>query len=402
MKFYGELLVLILLLITNGRILFVKKAKRDALVVLGPVSFLLTILQIISWGLDLVSLLSLVMSILVILTNFHALFRYTESLYVDHYSPAMKFWATVTCTLTIIIIAGAVYFSPLEWESDRIGVQETKLRYDGSFRTGFVEATDFQSAEAIVTVFEKKPEIIEEKTETEEIPEGEAVAEVPAAEAAVTEVAVAEPQTDSEAETAQTEDAVEEPVPVSDVVLFIPDKRGDTQYYKPYLQLLAKEGFIVISGDIYSNDCKWLHHFGDNRITRRMFMVFESIMDNQKFMSQREFYTYNISLELDALEKLITERYGEQCRIYLLSDVMGNTAISDFKKGNEEKISGCFCIDSLPEYKTAGYGFIRATDPLLAKYLDCDRDRDGTNAKQIAILTAMQINSDWGVANDIK
>ena len=43
MKFYGELLVIILLLVANGRILFIKNAKKDSLVMLSPFAFLLSI-----------------------------------------------------------------------------------------------------------------------------------------------------------------------------------------------------------------------------------------------------------------------------------------------------------------------------------------------------------------------
>ena len=75
MKFYGELLVIILLLVANGRILFIKNAKKDSLVMLSPFAFLLSIIQILNWGVDIVTLLTLVLSILVLLSNFHALFR---------------------------------------------------------------------------------------------------------------------------------------------------------------------------------------------------------------------------------------------------------------------------------------------------------------------------------------
>ena len=78
MKFYGELLVIILLLVANGRILFIKNAKKDSLVMLSPLGFILSIIQIFNWGLDIVTGLTFVLSVLVLLSNFHALFRYSE------------------------------------------------------------------------------------------------------------------------------------------------------------------------------------------------------------------------------------------------------------------------------------------------------------------------------------
>ena len=96
MKFYGELLVIILLLFANGRIIFLKNAKKDALVMLSPLAFILSIIQMLNWGLDVVIGLTLVLSVLVLLSNFHALFRYSERLYIDHYSILMKIWASIT------------------------------------------------------------------------------------------------------------------------------------------------------------------------------------------------------------------------------------------------------------------------------------------------------------------
>ena len=76
MKFYGELLIIVILLLANGRILFLKNAKKDSLVILSPLGVLLSIIQIFNWGLDAVTFLTLFLSILVLLSNFHALFRY--------------------------------------------------------------------------------------------------------------------------------------------------------------------------------------------------------------------------------------------------------------------------------------------------------------------------------------
>ena len=93
MKFYGELLIFVLLFITNFRVFFAKKPRRDPLTVVAPFTFLLSILQIIAWGVELLTVLGFVIAFLVLISNFHALFRYSEQLYIDRYSPLMKFWA---------------------------------------------------------------------------------------------------------------------------------------------------------------------------------------------------------------------------------------------------------------------------------------------------------------------
>ena len=88
MKVSGEFLIFLLLLITNSRVFFVE-SRKDSVVLLAPLAVLLSVFQIFSWGLDIFTGTALILSILVLFSNFHALYRYFERLYVDHYSPLM-------------------------------------------------------------------------------------------------------------------------------------------------------------------------------------------------------------------------------------------------------------------------------------------------------------------------
>lgn len=324
MKFYGELLVFVLLLITNGRILFVRE-KRDTLVVLAPVVLVLSILQIIAWGVDVFNVYALLIAVLVFFSNFHAMFRFTSSLYVDHYSVLMKIWASVTIILSLAGIAATVYFRPVEKDSEKLLITETTTKYYGSFTYGFEEAGPFTPSRMELTEFTKYPEIASKKN----------------------------------------------------VLVLIPDKRGDTKNYVPYLQQMARNGFTICSADFYSKDCKWTHNLFDNRLTRSVALTASSLIKNHKFMSQREFYTYNTTLEGRALLKVLTEKYGENTKFFFITDVMANTAIEDLIRENPEKISGYLNLDKLEEYQTAGYGFIQQTNPLLTLYMGLDVDRKG-------------------------
>ncbi len=146
MKFYGEILVILFLLIANGRILFIKNVKKDSLVNLSPLGLFLSVIQIFNWGLDAITFLTLVLSLLVLLSNFHALFRYSERLYIDNYSILMKVWECVTILLSAGLLAGTIIFMPVEYSNKKLGVQENLYRYDGSFRAGFEEASIVQNA----------------------------------------------------------------------------------------------------------------------------------------------------------------------------------------------------------------------------------------------------------------
>ena len=340
MKFYGELLVIIILLVANGRILFIKNAKKDSLVMLSPLGFFLAIIQILNWGLDLVTLLTLVLSILVLLSNFHALFRYSERLYIDHYSILMKFWSVLTILLSLLLLAGTIYFKPVEYDSKKLGISENLIRYEGSFRSGFEEASNIKAANLFLSEF--KPAGNQNRLEKQ-------------------------------------------------VILFIPDKRGDTYYYKPYLQHLAREGFVVLSADFFCSDCRWHHSIGDLKIVRRAAMVIDYLLKPQRFMMQKEFYTYNILQELAAMNKLIAQRYGEDTKIFIVTDQMATVAAQDFMSKNQERIIDIYDLATIPEYKTSGFGVIAQTDGILAMMMKVPRDKDGFYTKYMVMQTKKAI-----------
>ena len=339
MKFYGEILIIILLLVANGRILFIKNAKKDSLVMLSPLGFLLSVVQILNWGLDAVTGLTLFLALLVLLSNFHALFRYSERLYIDHYSILMKVWSAVTNILAIVLLAGTIVFAPVEEKNTSLGIKENIVRYEGSFRSGFEEAPNYKIANLFLSEF--KP--------------------------------------------------LGNDVSTRDVVLFIPDKRADTYYYRPYLQQLAREGFTVWSADFFCSDCRWRHSIGDLKICRRTAMLIDWFLNKDKFWMQKEFYTYNILQELNALKKLVTEQYDQNIKVYIVTDVMATTAALDFMEKNPELVMGVYDLQSIKEYKTPGLGMICQTDILTAKVLGQERDKDGFFTRYITMQTKKEI-----------
>ena len=340
MKFYGEILIIILLLLANGRILFIKNAKKDSLVMLSPFAFLLSVIQLFNWGVDLITCLTLILSVLVLLSNFHALFRYSERLYIDHYSILMKVWSSITNILSIALLAGTIFFAPVEYSPKKLGITENIIRYEGSFRSGFEEASNVKPANLFLTEF--KSEGSEDKH-------------------------------------------------FRDIVLFVPDKRGDTYYYKPYLEHLAREGFVVVSGDFFCSDCKWRHSISDFRILRRFAMVIDYLINKQRFMMQKEFYTYNISLELNTLKDIVKNLYGEKIRVFIVTDVMGTVAAQNFMDKNPDFVLGVYDLQTIPEYKTPGFGVISQTDVLLAAIFEQPRDKEGFYTKYMVMQTKKEI-----------
>lgn len=351
MKFYGELLVFALLFITNLRVFFVHHVRRDPLVVLAPFTFIVAIFQILAWGIDAFTFLGLFIALLVLLSNFHAIFRYLERLYIDHYSPLMRVWAAFTIIISAAALAATIYFAPVESPNAKLGITETKSYYKGNFRGGFEKAGAFTSKNLIISEYSRST--------------------IPSAKAG------AVPHLN---------------IPDNVIVVLMPDKRADTAHYLPYLQQLAASGVKVYSADFFADDGKWIHSVGDVKILRRLVLAVHSLVNNQWFMGQREYYTYNITQELNALLPLLeenakAEKSDRDYRFFLITDVMGNTAASDYQKKNPEQIAGILNLDSFADYKTAGYGCIEQTDPVLALALGTSRDRSLKLPKLLAQKT---------------
>ena len=339
MKFYGELLVFVLLFITNLRVFFVHHVRRDPLVVLAPFTFIVAIFQILAWGIDAFTTLGLLIALFVLLSNFHAIFRYMERLFVDHYSALMKAWAVFTIMISAVALAATIYFAPVELNTRKLGITEKEIHYKGSFRSGFEEAGPF--SQKAMTLYEFAPE----KERYQDL-----------------------------------------------IVLLAPDKRGDTDNYRPYLQQLAANGITVYSADFYADDGQWLHSIGDKRILRRLVMVFQSMTNNMKFTSQKEYYSYNISQEYSVLIPLLQERCGSKKKFLLITDFMADIAADDFEKKNPEQIAGVLKLSNIEEYKSAGYGCIEQTDPLLAMAQGLKRDKTLKTPKLLAAKTVEVLN----------
>ena len=345
MKFYGELLVFALLFITNLRVFFVHHVRRDPLVVLAPFTFIVAILQIFAWGIDTFTFLGLLIALLVLLSNFHAIFRYLERLYVDHYSPLMKVWAVFTIIVSAIALAATVYFAPIEQNPRRLDITENQIQYKGSFRSGFEEAGSFGVKS--LTLFEFLPG----KNKT---------------------LKTAEPQ--------------------DVIILLAPDKRGDTANYRPYLQQLAARGITVYSADFFAEDGQWLHSIGDKRIMRRLIMVLQSVLNEKRFTAEKEYYSYNIAQEYNVLIPLLRERCGADKKFLLITDFMADIAADDLMKKNPDIVAGILKLSSIEEYKTSGYGCIEQTDPLLALSMGLERDRSLATPKLLAQKTEEALN----------
>lgn len=341
MRIIGELLILFLLFLTNGRVIFVKHEKRDSLVILAPVSVLLSVLQIWAWGLEFVNLLVFVISIIVLFSNFHALFRYSENLYIDHYSVLMKFWAVFTSILTIIGFAVCIFLFPISYDNKKLEITENKIGFEGSLRSGFIEKGIFGKSNLILQEF--SPVETEEKASD------------------------------------------------NFVVLFVPDKKSETEGYKNYLQLLASKGYIICSYDLYVDEIKWMEEAKiEPKVFRRFMLIMENFLNPESENNKKNLYTNNTKQELEGIFSIIEERYGSVAEFFVIADDLPFEAAKEFSEKNS-KIVGCMNLTSIPEYTTAGYGCVDQTYPLVAFLLNKKRDFKGESIKAMIEKTVAAI-----------
>jgi hypothetical protein len=318
----GEMLIVFLLVINSSRIFFLKYERVDTLAVLAPFAVIVVLLQIIAWNADFISILLLAVSLLAFFTNMHSLACTASRLYVDHYSPVFIIFSVfilIASSLAGVLIAR---YAPVSIKASDFSVIETKKRLTGSFTNGFSEAAYMSRTDAQLYVY--KPS------------------------------------------TAHTDDVV---------VIVGTDKRGDAAAYRPYMILLAREGYTVITCDFSTKDSRWFNSIADWRIVRRFAMLVSYMSDRKKFQQQKNFYTFCMLREYKAMMDIADAESGSSRKFFIVSDGMADTAAVDVMKQSGRKVQGVFALDCIPEYKTPGFGFIEQTDPLVAAYLGQARDK---------------------------
>ena len=120
-------------------------------------------------------------------------------------------------------------------------------------------------------------------------------------------------------------------------------------------------------------------------------MLIDWYLKKDKFWMQKEFYTYNISQELTELGHLVDRLYGPDTRLFIVTDVMATDAALDYMEKNPDKVMAVYDLQTIPEYKTPGFGMICQTDILTARVLDQQRDKDGFFTKYIVMQTKKEI-----------
>lgn len=339
----GEWLILSLLFLNCSRIFFIKYGKVDVLTVLAPVCVILSVLQIVAWGVYLYSAVILFISIFCFFTNFRAFLRFKAGLLVDHYSAAFKIGEVMVLLLTLGVGALLVYFRPGNTRPSDYSAEIKKIRLSGDFTGGFSESLPFQLAQ------------------------GEVILVQPA---------------DERNFNGQS-------------IIVMADKSATAAEYMPLMLNFAGKGFKVFSGEFYARDMKWCHSGADFKFFRRSMLFHDRLFDLKQFEMQKQFFTFNIEKEFGAMLKLVKDETlrddGTFEPVYLVGDWMSGIALPEFKADNADSVSGYALLTDFEEYQTPGFGFIQSTDPLLAYKMGLEKDLNFTAARTIAEKIEKQI-----------
>ena len=339
----GEWLILSLLFLNCIRIFFIKYGKVDVLTVLAPVCVILSVLQIVAWGVYLYSAVILFISIFCFFTNFRAFLRFKAGLLVDHYSAAFKIGEVMVLLLTLGVGALLVYFRPGNTRPSDYSAEIKKIRVSGDFTGGFSESLPFQLAQ------------------------GEVILVQPADERNFN----------------------------GQCIIVMADKSATAAEYMPLMLNFAGKGFKVFSGEFYARDMKWCHSGADFKFFRRSMLFHDRLFDLKQFVMQKQFFTFNIEKEFGAMLKLVKDETlrddGTFEPVYLVGDWMSGIALPEFKADNADSVSGYALLTDFEEYQTPGFGFIQSTDPLLAYKMGLEKDLNFTAARTIAEKIEKQI-----------
>lgn len=325
----GEWLILFMLILNCSRIFFLKYGKIDCLTILSPISVIFAVFQIFAWGADFYSVILLVICVFAFFTNFRAFLRFISGLYVDHYSVAFKIGAFFVLIFTFAEAAMLVYFRPVLFKAIDFGATQERIRLTGDFTNGFRKSFPFEKSEAEICV------ISPEKSKNRK----------------------------------------------NQSFIIMPDKSANLLDYKPLAYKLAESGYPVYIGEFFARDVKWCHNIFDVKYFRKADLIFEKLYKSKEFNNQKEFFTFNMLKECDAMLNFVQENEKSQQNdeksepyLVIIGDWMSEIAVPEIAAKKSDVVLGTEILTGYEEYTTPGYGFIRVTNPTIASKYDLQRD----------------------------
>ena len=322
--FISELLVLFLLLLSSSRFLFIKEVQSDALAIVPLVAFLVSVLNILAWGLTAFDFLISALALFVAIWNVRALLRFLSHLVIDHYGFSFVLISIVNMVLVIACLVLAVYFRPALVSLKKYGVTLSSTSYHGNFKEGFnSDDNPLKVNTAQVWKYEK---------------------------------------TDKE-----------ESVEKNKVILFIPSKLSAPEVYEAVCAKLAKDGFLVYVGEFNTPEQKYFGNSMDFRSFRRF--GFNYVFFKRGEEEYKKILKDNRSLLIDECNSLIKlSGVREEDFVFFVTEKDDAEIFIEVQEANRNLLDGCYEFAETSAYNTKGFGPIENTEPLTARFMGVERD----------------------------
>lgn len=341
--FYGEILILLLIIIICSRVFFIKHTRIDAIVLFAPFVFILAILQIFAWGLNIAEQVVFYFSLFIFFINWRGFLRFCNRLYVDTYSRVFIVFSAVSLVFAIGLIVFLCIFSPLHLTAEKYQVTvETKFFTKNSVSEYIEVPENSIKKDFKLTVYSPdRKQTREEKNE---------------------------------------------------ILLFVPDKRAARLSYEPYLILLAKYGYTVYKADFGFADVQHEQKINLNFLKQRK-MTKTYFKSPEKFYEKYSYYEELYAKEYELLSDIVDKIEPHIKQFVILADGLAEKSF-DKIKNLARPIELYFFMSSIPEYKTSGFGFIEQTDPVTAKLkFNLKKDRTFFVPSYMAMKTKMAIEA---------
>lgn len=353
--FYGEVLILLLTIVTCARVFFIEHTRIDSIVLFAPLAFFISILQLFIWGFNFAELVLLYFSFYIFFINWRGFLRFCNHLYVDTYSILFKISSSIGLIFAIFLTVIFFLYRPIHIDAKKNNVNVQTVFYTKNFHG------NFESAENRLAKKNMRLKIY------------------------------------SPSEKEKLNDFV---------ILFVPDKRAIIDSYDSYLIELAKKGFTIYSADFnfstiqrgVNRKIKFLNNFSLENVILPNAVLRYSLKKNSsenylKYFFENPKYTYAYAKEFEILSEIVDKKELQSKKIGLLADEIpaqsfAKISKSIFARKIENSLSLNFLLDE--EYKTKGFGFVEQSAPLDAKfYFDLNRDEKFLSPKIAATKTAI-------------
>lgn len=365
----AQILVVSLLIISNSRAFFLKKVKSDNLSVIPLISIIISILNILAFGINPLEILTFLLSFFVCLWNVRAFIRFTSGLVIDHFGPWFKFISSINLIFSLTLLVFVIIFMPINDNKKKFNVNLTIQNYKGDFKNGF-EKTDFPFDKKSLTIYEISKNLEKSKNSQNDKTQSENL------------IQNAENSQENKNENAEISSETQNQN-AQKIILFIPPKCANFNTYKNFLYKLAFDNYKIYCAEFNSSDYVWFNKFLDLKFLKTDCFIYEKFFNPQKYENHIKEKSSLLRQEMRAFIK--TLNLGDEQIVIFVSEDDFTNSLPVIQNEFPQKIDGIFDLnvdDSL--YATGGWGPIENTNPVLAFFLKIKKENSGFISSHLA------------------